>query len=147
MKAKELQIGDWVLWGEQHSNIDGDYDLEFYPHQIDLSDFFFLYVNDWEENEELEFVKPIPLDEEILKANGFKLESDGYNWYHPTYSPEQVYVHVALRKNGNVRRVEVKKQRAHFYRDTLPYAFPVHELQHALKNCSLNELADNFKVE
>ena len=92
-------------------------------------------------------VEPIPLTEEILLANGFKIESDGYIWYHPTYSHEQVYVHIALRHNGNVRRVEVKKQRAHFYRDTLPYAFSVHELQHALRLCGLNDLADNFKVE
>lgn len=90
---------------------------------------------------------PIPLTEEILKANGFKIESDGYNWYHPTFSPEQVYVHVALRHNGKVRRVEVKKQRAHFYRDTLPYDFSVHKLQHAFRLCGLSELADGFKVE
>lgn len=142
MKANELMIGDWVYRPTHTQKIRVKNILEvggYFQQEIcgSQGDMYIEMVN----------IEPIPLTEEILKANGFKLDSDGYNWYHPTYSPEQVYVHVALRKNGNVRRVEVKKQRAHFYRDTLPYAFPVHELQHALRLCGLDELADNFKVE
>lgn len=129
MKATDLMQNDW------YSGLNWSSQRDFYQHDIYEIEFF----DDCEP-------EPIPLTEEILKANGFKLESDGYNWYHPTFSPEQVYVHVALRKNGNVRRVEVKKQRAHFYRDTLPYAFPVHELQQVLRLCGLSELADNFKI-
>lgn len=135
MKASELQIGDWVLWGEQHSNIDGDYDLEFYPHQIELTDFFFLHVNDWEENEELEFVKPIKLDEEILLANKFQPLGDDY-----------VFEIFERNTRFNLERQYHSKWYIVVAR-VCQYIYYVHELQHALRLCGLNDLADNFKVE
>lgn len=121
-----------MLWGEQHSNIDGDYDLEFYPHQIELSDFFFLYVNDWEENEELEFVKPIQLDEEILLANGFeKSYTDNMNAHYSRSG-----VGVTLNFTSYTTTVMGK----------LVIIRYVNELQHALRLCAPRELADKFKI-
>lgn len=133
MKANELQIGDWVLWGEPHSNIDGDYDLTFGAHTITMADFAWLYQKDWEDNEELEFVKPIQLDEEILLANGFeKSYTDNQNAHYSRSG-----VGVTLNLASYTTTIMGKLIVLHY----------VHELQHALRLCGLNDLADNFKVE
>lgn len=154
MKANELQLGDWVLWGEPHSNIDGDYDLEFYPHQIKLDDFFFLSENDWEENEDLEFVKPIQLDEEILKANWFEEYREGvyqllrYRLINDIASIliEPMKIESRIGNKWYWFSVKYRELNAVSPRITYPFVY-VHELQHALRLCGLNELADNFKAE
>ena len=80
-------------------------------------------------------VKPIPLTPKILEKNGFwvmKKVDNGAEEY------------IAYAIDGLI---------FHYNRDN-DYYFPntpiswkyVHELQHALRLCGLNELADNFKV-
>lgn len=145
MKANELQIYDWVYWGEQHSNIDGDYDLEFHQHQIKLDDFFFLSENDWEENEDLEFVEPIQLDEEILELNGFE-NYELHGWLLKKQWQWSVTIH--LYETGVIISIN-KEIEGHKGVDSchICYKGYVHELQHALRLCGLDDLANNFKVE
>ena len=76
---------------------------------------------------------PIPLTEEILKANGFE--------YREFTSCESMhYDHSAtvyLNKDREVFMLIGGEQR---------WLEHVHQLQHALRLCGLNDLADNFKV-
>lgn len=64
-----------MLWGEPHSNIDGDYDLEFYPHQIKLDDFFFLSKNELADKFKVEY-KPSEKSEGTVTENkdNFKIK-------------------------------------------------------------------------
>lgn len=108
MEAKELMIGDWVYikdypMRQQAKKMSAEY------YQRSLCEF-----------------EPIPLTEEMLKANGFDKEGltyefyDGYNFFLD--GKNGVCVHVG------------------------PIWF-VHELQHSLRLCGLNDMADKFKIE
>ena len=112
MKATELQIGDWILYGDKPVKV------------LQLS-----------ENGKYSWVKPIPLTPKILEKNGFwvmKKVDNGAEEY------------IAYATDGLI---------FHYNRDN-DYYFPntpiswkyVHQLQHALRLCGLNELADNFKI-
>lgn len=83
-------------------------------------------------------VKPIPLTKEILEKNGFtKVNSQRYDYGYPD---TDCYVKVNPKKN--MIHVNGRNANCNLY----DHSF-IHELQHALRLCGLNELADNFKVE
>lgn len=124
MKAKELMIGDLV-------RIDGRV-VQIESIVPDSKQFIaggekFCYAYDDGKYE------PIPLTEDILKANGFEhRDFTSGNSMHYDHS-----VTVYLNKDGEIFMLIGGEQRWVRY---------VHELQHALRLCGLNELADNFKV-
>jgi len=81
-----------------------------------------------------EYVSPIPLTAEILKANGFiSLNYDSCFVYRTSF--EEDFEITKDNKGFHLRPVSIAKTNY------------VHELQHALRLCNLNELADNFKLE
>ena len=119
MKATDLMIGDWVSIKPLSAYI-------YTRRKIKIQDFANLH--------KMDFV-PILLTPEILEKNGFwvmKKVDNGAEEY------------IAYAIDGLI---------FHYNRDN-DYYFPntpiswkyVHELQHALRLCGLNELADNFKV-
>lgn len=156
MKAKELMIGDWILYGEK-------------PRQV-------RYINDrvwWDKschNNEIGFThhedewiaahnaKPIPLTPEILKKNDWywgltSNEEDIVSCVGCAYDEHWVYdegtgeISLFFPKdtNGGELRIDDQRFNRHLefiWNDTLY----VHELQRALRLCGLNELGDNFKV-
>lgn len=72
--------------------------------------------------------KPIPLTTEILEKNFPKAEKVAW-WHADDYDDADDRIHIsgsAIGING--------------------FMWYVHELQHALRLCGLNDLADNFKV-
>lgn len=145
METENLMIGDWYLASKQHSTMDGDYELEFYPKKLTLDDLIFARENDWNELDWFEFTKPIPLTTDILEKNGFKLEEDGFNWYDGVHDTSQTYVNVAKRKSDGVRRIEILNERRHYCID-MCYEYTVNELQQALRLCDLNNLADSIII-
>ena len=149
--VKELMIGDWV-------NITGRFILvheDSVATSCTITDFETraakinglinnrLYANALI-NEAVTF-KPIPLTIEILEKNGFIYESDGLTWYDGIHDKEHLYVYCPIRRNGNVRKIEICSTRCHYFVE-LEKEYYVHELQHILRLCGLNELADNFKI-
>lgn len=72
-------------------------------------------------------IEPIPLTAEILETNLIHFQY-GYPWYQRERyrHPDEFNIHI-----DNVTEVYVKY---------------VHELQHALRLCGLNEIADSFKI-
>lgn len=91
-------------------------------------------------------VEPITLTESILLKNGFVTESDGLNWYDGEYSQEQVYINVAVRKNGNIRRIEIIRYGVRFFHDSFYCDLSVNEFQNILRICGFSKLADNFQL-
>lgn len=86
---------------------------------------------------------PIPLTKEMLKANGF--EYDGMFWH---YGNEfgRVFVRFCSIEEDNMSEEAYNYYVNHWIFDEnfrIDYA---HELQHALRLCGLNELADNFII-
>lgn len=122
MKANEIQIGDWIEWMGNYCKVDLPLLMTEYQYNIDSNN-----------------VKPIPLITEILEKNGFK-QADafrkGYGYDFPIQYIEDIYP-IYLRTNGiwNIQCAELID---------IKY---VHELQHVLRLCGLNELANDFKIE
>lgn len=121
MEAKELIIGDKVMV-KVLSQIPDTYVLHTWT------------ANDYSRDIQ---VKPITLTPEILEKNGFiKVNSQRYDYGYPD---TDCYVKVNPKKN--MIHVNGRNANSNLYSHSF-----VHELQHALRLCGLNELADNFKV-
>lgn len=141
MKVKELMIGD-ILVG--HYN-DGEEEFDM-PVVLDGIDENCTLIDgrcefSWrpllpkhKDVEYLEDVNPIPLTEEILSAN---FQQGAMSDFFRTDGMEIFF------NDDNVQIIAAKRG---FGRIDL-YCHYVHELQHALRLCGFNELADNFKVK
>ena len=140
MKATELQIGDLVkikghLDYDKVQEIARDENMQWYISFACSATLFRAY----------EF-EPIPLTPEILEKNGWLNDpysrlslQDGkwleFYWYEHRL---QKYWEGTDEWQNHTKQLElVFKAGSIFY---------VHELQHALRLCGLNEIADNFKV-
>lgn len=130
MKARELMLCDWV----RMRRIDVENATYYTSKVLCLAKDGFLEY------------EPIPLTEEILKANGLTLHRDTY------------YLNLGYLGNDWVRsiiEVHLCKQvvigiECNYFEYTNRVhliANYVHEFQHALRLCGLNDLADNFKIE
>lgn len=124
MKATELMIGDWYSWYAEGKE---------YYYQVSKDTFA---------EEAIDNFQPIPLTAEILEKNGFK-DYDEIKEYQ-------------FEEDGEKYRFYLKKMYLDGKFDcwgtnvggVLPSLIAsVHELQHALRLCGLNELADNFKID
>ncbi len=150
MKIKELMIGDWLQYYDcnlkkqcyaQVTSIQADGAEHFV--QTSDSDIYYL----------VEEYKPIPLTGAILQRNGF------------VYLPAEVTLFGATEHfdDAYILKVEDRQITIQGYSDFLHRvtfsntannigwfdmgAFRhVHELQHALRLCGMNDLADNFII-
>lgn len=128
MEVNKLMIGDWVIpciWDADStpSKIVGIYYNSYrgkdYVDWVDCEVWEELDMND---------IKPIPLSEEILEKNGFRYDDSPFVQGWCGYG--------LLIYNGRVtvgQNVSMECQYAH-------------HLQHILRLCGLNEMADNFKI-
>lgn len=80
-------------------------------------------------NSKYDWVKPIPLTPEILEKNGFVRHHDKIHPYYVDYCHER----------DGFTIFNSRTWHGHILNS-------VHELQHALRLCGLNDLADDFKV-
>jgi hypothetical protein len=60
IKAKELSVGNWVMWLGKPCQVDTGILVTEFPFKVDSS----------------KYVKPIRITEEFLKSNGFVLDDD-----------------------------------------------------------------------
>lgn len=135
MKTTDLQIGDYVRLKRTKEivwvfEIDGDRNV--INNEPDG------YCS--EKNIGVDDVEPIPLTPEMLERNGFELRDSFF--YHRI--DEKPHHYDFKLKNGGVFTSEGYTLECGIYHLTIRY---VHELQHALRLCGLNELADNLKLE
>lgn len=123
MKASELMVGDLVKIGQRVVMIDS---IIPDSKQVVNGGTFSVVYDDGE-------YEPIPLTEEIFKANGWMCSN---GWF------ERNDVNFFIAKC-----VDKYKLCPIFHMKSFATIAYVHELQHALRLCGLSELADNFKIE
>lgn len=123
MEAKELMIGDRVL-------------LDGIPKRLTLWDIVYISRGTYG-------AEPIPLTEDMMKANGWSVEDFSWACHGVWYYTSGLYVSFASNKDENGFEVE------NIYDDEylVFYCQYVHELQHALRLCNLEHLAESFKLE
>ena len=151
IKCRDLMVGDWVadrygyitqiiFVGNGYASFEDD---ERNPCQID---------------DKYNKPQPIPLTSEILEKNdwywGFTSDEKNFkNCVMGAYEPHWVYdksageISLYFQKDTDGGALRIADQRFNrrldfFWCDTLY----VHELQHALRLCGLDELANNFKI-
>lgn len=128
MKATELQIGDWVLINNTLRQIQviDSIDAEI---QADDDEVYYVGEDRYHSEDKLEGV---PLTYEILKKNGWK---DAEFWCE--YQEGNNTIQACLPDmRGRINGIEIE----HFKCEC------VHQYQHLLRLCGLDELADNFKI-
>ena len=144
MKANELMIGDWVNLVDEGNTT---------PMQITSISM----------GEDYEHRHPIPLTPEILRDNGFTYEGKYYNntslpcaagafWIKGNYNNDGYAIGYHAKSDITNRDEYMLQINCFLHRTDLLSSIRlygieyVHELQHALRLCGLNALAENFKV-
>lgn len=141
MKATDLMIGDWVGRVFDDKRIIEDY------RQVDwirTGEIGMRYRKVWS----IGCIEPIPLTPEILEKNGFERSVLIPSKFYRNIDNERLifcphsscydlgYVHWNESNDADImHRLEVQQ----------PIMY-IHQMQHALRLCGLDELADNFKV-
>lgn len=116
MNNKDLVIGDWVLCNGT-------------PIKLNIGQIHNLVCETiWARKHKCE---PIPLTDEVLKANGFIVNT------HQAYLIDGIFLDKGL--DGNAYWWQI----GHC---PICAINNVHNLQHALRLCGFTELADNFKL-
>ena len=85
-------------------------------------------------------IRPIPITPEILDKNGFVFDCCFWAIANPRYNNVRMVTYYSIDD------VVADAFLGHWAFDENYAIDYVHELQHALRLCGLNELADNFKV-
>ena len=146
MKANELMIGDWVAY--KHKYMSEALLCEVISIDAPHGEFILRYLqsDDIDEfgNKDYRVIKTryedtfsIPLTAEILEKNGGRIKNvcDGYDEWT-----------IEIESNYSWWLLTITKEIDGGYEyniDSFPIHY-VHELQHALRLCGLDELADNF---
>ena len=123
MKCNELMAGDWIT---------DEYKLPMQIYRIDeeraCADSgcaFYEFNKDYPP-------QPIPITPEMLKKNGWK---ETQYWHE--YQDGKNTIQCCLPDmRGRINGIEIEHFKCEY----------VHQYQHLLRLCGLNELADNFKV-
>ena len=133
MKATELMIGDWVMFNNplkvQYIYNNGYDDV--------VAEIIEEGINDEGEYEEIRYVpstycSPIPLTPEILEKNGWK---ETQYWHE--YQDGKNTIQCCLPDmRGRINGIEIENFKCEY----------VHQYQHLLRLCGLDELADNFEI-
>ena len=133
MKAAELMVGDWVC-------LKDDIKCEL-PLKVDgvLTDDISLEGEGFLGGAE-GLIRPIPLTPEILEKNGFVFDCVFWTIANPRYNNVRMVTYYSI--DDDVADAFL----GHWAFDENYAIDYVHELQHALRLCGLNELADNFKA-
>lgn len=143
MWAKELMIGDLVHLYVNNEGITNE-DVKV----VTLCEDSITILNKFGVDEEyreddvidgVSAITPVPLTEEMLKANGFKYKEIDNEWWHYDEFPFSDF-------QIGYEDEDDKCVIFDFGTTNIKVNY-VHELQHALRLCGLNELADNFKIE
>ena len=143
MKATELMVGDLVCLKD-----DTKYELPLkvdgiIEDDISLEGDGFLGGIDG-------LIRPIPFTPEILEKNGWI--QCKYETCKSLYEYKGLHLRHTMIKRSNGRWVANVDGIVEKFPDEYTHSylrinvFYVHELQHALRLCGLNEIADNFKV-
>ena len=131
MTTKEIMIGDWVIGITPN----GSHDV------IKISTIDKVSIVDTDRHSwGVDTLIPIPLTEEILKANGFE-KVIGYDYYY--HIPAMWGIVITINNEMIISHWED-------HNDNVYVEFGctyVHQVQHIMRLYGLTDMADNFKVE
>ena len=145
MKCRELQFWDWCCnkhgFPMQITNVGDDYAYATFEGNEG---------DPWEFDDKDDQPEPIPITLEILEKNGF-VQDDEYTdaiadgcfyrfliWHY--YANEVIISYDASEE------LVISNNLGYPCSEITLYRPKIHEMQHALRLCGLNELADNFKL-
>ena len=127
MKPTDLMIGDWVLINNIPHKIQA---IDSIDAEIQADDELYYVGEDRYHSEDK--VEGIPFTHEMLERNGWKETQYLHEYQDDKNTIQCCLPDIRCRING----VEIQHFNCEY----------VHQLQHLLRLCGLNELADNFKV-
>lgn len=124
MEAKELMIGDWVLY-DPNVFIEDEYEpyKELYPTKIENGEEIDLAIE--------HCYSPIPLTKEILEKNGFNF----INCVYPAFYLKGEGIELREREYTSEGLYELEL----IVCNKIVYLHYVHELQHILRLCGINK--------
>ena len=145
MKCRETQFGDWCCnkhgFPMQITNVGEDYAYATFEGNEG---------DPWEFDDKDEQPQPIPLTTEILEKNGFyDRNAQGYYKRFGSYDCFDISISLVYREIDVLKvcgaGTDCEEEE---YGSSIVFGndICVHTLQHALRLCGLDELADNFKV-
>ena len=127
MKPTDLMIGDWVLINNTPHKIQA---IDSIDAEIQADDELYYVEEDRYHSEDK--VDGFPLTPEILEKNGWKETQ-----YCHEYQDGKNTIQCCLPDmRGIINGIEIEHFKCEY----------VHQYQHLLRLCGLNELADNFKI-
>ena len=132
MKPTDLMIKDWVLWKNRYVQIVQISGIVYSFGHIDILLAHCNDVGDGIETHDISKISPIPLTAEILEKNGW--ERNG------------IFMKKRIDENTHLRWADIcgsVLSQGNYYMCDCKY---VHTLQHALRLCGFDELANNFKI-
>lgn len=139
MKANELMAGDWVY----------DEMLKAFG-KVEVVTPFAIQCDIHTDTHHMDFFKPIPLTEEILKANGWEEKFEKARYSNVFYGLEHGRICISYEVDNGLPILTIEdtcdRSKEHNVICLKDEIYNVHELQHALRLCGLNDLADNFKL-
>lgn len=127
MKATDLMIGDWVLINNTPHKIQA---IDSIDAEIQADDKLYYVGEDRYHSEDK--VEGVPITPEILKKNGWK---DAEFWCEYQDGNNTIQC-CPPDMRGKINGIEIEHFKCEY----------VHQYQHLLRLCGLDELADNFKV-
>lgn len=135
MKSNELIIGDWVKFMDEPLKVQYVYNNGYDDIVAETMEEFL--DEDGVICEEIKDVplincSPIPLTPEILEKNGWK-EAE---YWHEYQDGGNIIQCCLPDMRGRINGIEIENFKCEY----------VHQYQHLLRLCGLNELADNFKI-
>ena len=124
IKCRDLMVGDWCCdkhgFPMQITNVGDDYAYATFEGNEG---------DPWEFDDKDDQPKPIPITPEILEKNGWWFDTKDM-WLH-----DEVEFCIEI-WDGRFQCYDINDIKLD----------SVHQLQHTLRLCGLNELADNFKI-
>ena len=131
MKPTDLMILDWVLWKNKYVQVVSTSAIVYSFGQIDVRLAYCNDDGDGIERHDISKISPIPLTPEILEKNGWKETA----YWHEYQDGKNTIQCCLPDMRGIINEIEIEHFECKY----------VHQLQHLLRLCGLDELADNFK--
>lgn len=127
MKCRELQFGDWCCnkhgFPMQITNVGEDYAYATWEGNEG---------DPWEFDDKDDQPQPIPITPEVLEKNGWKETQ----YWHEYQDGKSVIQCCLPDMRGRINGIEIEHFKCEY----------IHQYQHLLRLCGLDELADNFKI-
>lgn len=141
MKTTELQIGDWVK-------------IDYNSQKVKVTAVYNNWIDTSSISPLMSKVSPIPLTPEILEKNGFELNGElpfrkEFRICFNEDTEDERHLFVEYHHKSDYVKLTYQTYTGH-HNGTNGIVINhcgVHQFQHALRICGLDELADNLKLE